>query len=311
METIDIVIPCKNEETNIYNIYNELKKQESRLRSEYDVDFNIIFVDDGSTDNTIKIIKSLSVENKNVKYIFFSKNFGKESAIFAGLKKSNKEFTILMDCDMQDPPELIIDMYKAVKLNNYDACGTRRVSRDGEPKIRSFFSNMFYYFFNLMTNLNLPNGARDFCIMTKKFKDAIIENSERNRFFKGLFCSVGFNIKWIEFKNVKRFAGETKWSFYKLFLYSIDGLTSFSSAPIFISSIIGVMCCLISFMFLIFIIIRAMLFGDRVIGWPSLVAIILFFNGLQFLFIGIIGIYISKNYVELKNRPLYFIKEEL
>ena len=310
MEVIDIVIPCKNEEKNIYNIYDELKKHETCLKKEFDVYFNIIFVDDGSNDKTAFMIKELANSNKNIKYIIFSKNFGKEAAIFAGLKKSNAELTILMDCDMQDPPELIIDMYKAVKLENYDACGTRRVSRKGEPAIRSFFSNLFYLIFNTLTNIKLPNGCRDFCIMSKKFKESLLSNLEKNRFFKGLFCNIGFNVKWLEFENIKRFAGETNWSFYKLILYSIEGITSFSSAPIFISSIFGVFCCILSFIFLIFIIIRAILFGDRVIGWPSLVAIILFLQGLQFLFIGIIGIYISKNYVELKNRPLYFIKDE-
>ena len=173
MEVIDIVIPCKNEEKNIYNIYDELKKHETCLKKEFDVCFNIIFVDDGSNDKTAFMIKELSISNKNIKYIIFSKNFGKEAAIFAGLKKSNAEWTILMDCDMQDPPELIIDMYKAVKLENYDACGTRRVSRKGEPAIRSFFSNLFYLVFNTLTNIKLPNGCRDFCIMSKKFKESL------------------------------------------------------------------------------------------------------------------------------------------
>ncbi len=309
MESIDIIIPCKDEEENIEHIYSEIMKLEPEVKKVGDVNLNIIFIDDGSKDNTSKCIKKLSEQYKNVSYVIFSKNFGKESAIYAGLKKSIGDYAVIMDCDMQDPPIFIVDMYKFMK-EGFEAVGTKRKNRVGEPIIRSFFSNSFYNIFNMLSKTQIPNGMRDFCMMSVKFKNAILSNMEKNRFFKGLFCNVGFKVKWIEFENVNRYKGNTKWSFKNLLFYSIEGLLSFSNMPILVSSIVGIICCIISFITMLFVVIRAIIYGDRVIGWPSMVSIMLFLQGLQFLFIGVIGIYISKNYIELKNRPLYFVEEE-
>ena len=310
MKKIDIIIPCKNEETNINLIYNEIMKYEKDLNQVTETDLNFIFIDDGSTDNTANVIIELSSKNNNVKYIIFSKNFGKEPAIYAGLSKSNADFTVLIDSDMQDPPSLIVDMYKAMINENYDACGTRRKNRKGESVIRSMFSKLFYFIINKLSDVNIPDGMRDFCMMNNRFKNSIIEFKEKNRFFKGMFCSLGYKIKWFEYDNIIRNSGQSSWSFISLVKYALSAIMSFSNVPLLISSIFGIVFCIVSIIAMLFIVIRALIFGDRVVGWPSLVSIILFLSGLQFLFIGMIGLYVSKNYFEIKNRPLYLIMEE-
>lgn len=310
MKTIDIIIPCKNEETNINLVYNEIMKFDKDLNQVIDTDLNFIFIDDGSNDNTSNVIKDLSSKVGNVKYIIFSKNFGKEPAIYAGLSKSDADYVVIMDSDMQDPPSLIIDMYKAIINENYYACGTRRTNRKGEPIIRSIFSKLFYFIINKLSNINIPDGMRDFCLMNKNFKNSILMFKEKNRFFKGMFCNVGYKIKWFEYDNILRSSGMSSWSFISLVKYALSAIMSFSNVPLLISSIFGIVFCFISIIAMLFIVIRALMFGDRVVGWPSLVSIILFLSGLQFLFIGMIGLYVSKNYFEIKNRPLYLIMEE-
>lgn len=310
MKTIDIIIPCKNEENNINLIYNEIMKYEKDLNQVTDTDLNFIYIDDGSNDNTINVIKELSKKVDNVKYIIFTKNFGKESAIFAGLSKSNADYTVLIDSDMQDPPSLIVDMYNAIINENYNACGSRRINRKGEPIIRTIFSKLFYFIINKLSNISIPDGMRDFCIMNRDFKNSILSFKEKNRFFKGMFVSVGYRIKWFEFENISRNSGKSSWSFFSLVKYALSAIMSFSNLPLLISSVFGIIFCFISILAMFFIVIRALIFGDRVIGWPSLVSIILFISGLQFLFIGMIGLYVSKNYFEIKNRPLYLIMEE-
>lgn len=310
MKTIDIIIPCKNEESNINLIYNEIMKYEKDLNQVTETDLNFIFIDDGSTDNTANVIKELSSKVQNVKYIIFSRNFGKEAAISAGLSKSDADFSVLIDSDLQDPPSLIIDMYKAVINENYDACGSRRINRKGEPVVRSIFSKLFYFIINKLSNIRIPDGMRDFCMMNKNFKNSILMFKEKNRFFKGMFCNVGYKIKWFEFENIARNNGKSAWSFFSLVKYALSAIMSFSNLPLLIASMFGIMFCFISLIAMIFIVMRALLFGDRVVGWPSLVSIILFISGLQFLFIGMIGLYISKNYFEIKNRPLYLVMEE-
>ena len=292
---LESVVPCYNEEKNIAKYYYEVRKC---LKG---IDFTIIFVNDGSSDNTLDEIKKL----KNVKYISFSRNFGKEAAIYAGLKNTKADYVILMDVDLQDPPSLIPKMLEYI--DDYDIVGTRRVTRTGEPKIRSFFARRFY---QIISNIELVDGARDFRLMNRNVVDAVLELNENNRFSKGIFEWVGFNTKWIEYENIERSEGETSWSFWKLFKYSIEGIVSFTVAPLHISTIVGIIFSIISFIFILFIIIRTLLFGDPVSGWPSTISIILFIGGIQLFSIGILGQYLAKIYIETKNRPKYIIKED-
>lgn len=295
---LEIVVPCYNEEKNILKYYNEINKH---LKN---IDFNIIFVNDGSSDNTLKEIKKL----KNVNYISFSRNFGKEAAIYAGLKKTKADYVILMDADLQDPPSLIPEMIEYI--DDYDMVATRRVTRTGEPKIRSFFARLFYKLMNIISNIELVDGARDFKLMNRNVVDAVLELNENSRFSKGIFEWVGFNTKWIEYENIERAEGETSWSFWKLFKYSIEGIVSFTVAPLHISMFIGIIFSIIAFIFIIFIVIRTLLFGDPVSGWPSTISIILFIGGIQLFSIGVLGQYMAKIYIETKNRPKYIVKED-
>lgn len=310
MKSIDIIIPCYNEESNVAHLYEEVKKIEKKIKLSTKVSFHFIFIDDGSTDETLSNIKKLSKKYKDISYISFSRNFGKEAAICAGLEKSKSEYTVIMDIDMQDPPSLLPDMIKSVVKDGYNACGTYRSTRRGEPIIRSFFANTFYFLIGKISKIHIPNGCRDYCIMDKVYREKILLHHEKNRFFKGIFCSIGYNVKWIGFENQNRFSGSSKWSFFKLFAYSIEAIMSFSDVPLILSSVVGLIFCGISFLAMMFIVIRAMLFGDRVAGWPSMITILLFLFGLMYLFIGMIGLYISKNYTEIKDRPLYIIKDE-
>jgi len=252
----------------------------------------------------------LSKRDSKVKYISFSRNFGKESAMLAGLKAATGDYITLMDADLQDPPSLLREMYDAIIVEGYDSVGTRRVTRKGEPVIRSFFARMFYKLINKMSNIEMVDGARDYRLMKKQVVEAIISLKEYNRYSKGLFSFVGFDTKWIEYENIERVAGETKWSFWKLFKYALEGITAFSTVPLILSSIIGIIFCIIAFFAIVFIIVKTLVFGDPTDGWPSLACIIVFVSGVQLFSIGIIGQYLSKTYLEVKNRPIYIVKEQ-
>ena len=305
MEKISIIVPCYNEEEALPLFYKEINKVSETM----DEEFEFIFVNDGSKDKTLEVIKNLSTLDKRCKYINFSRNFGKESAMYAGLELSTGNYITLMDADLQDPPSLLPKMLKLIKEEGYDSVGTRRVTRKGEPPIRSFFARMFYKIINKMSKVEMVDGARDYRLITRQMTDAIINLKEYNRYSKGLFSFVGFNTKWLEYENVQRVAGETKWSFWKLFLYAIDGIVAFTTAPLTIAAIMGLIFCLIAFIMIIVIIVKTIAFGDPTSGWPSLACIIFLVSGVQLFALGIIGQYLSKTYLETKKRPIYIIKE--
>lgn len=305
MEVISIIIPCYNEEDSIPLIYNELKKVSNNMK----YDFEFIFVNDGSIDNSLSVLKKLSAKDKQVKYIHFSRNFGKEAAMYAGLSKSKGDYVTIMDADLQDPPSLLPEMLRLIKEEGYDSVSTRRVSRKGEPKIRSFFARKFYKIINKLSKIEMVDGARDYRLMTRQMVNSILELKEYNRYSKGLFSFVGFNTYWLEYENVERVAGETKWSFWGLVKYAIEGIVAFSTLPLSIASLMGFIFCFVSFILIIIIIIKTLIFGDPTSGWPSLVCIIFFVSGIQLFCLGIIGKYLSKTYLETKNRPIYIIKE--
>jgi len=306
MRKISIVVPCYNEEKVLPIFYNEIKK--IMLDMNY-LDFEIILVNDGSTDATLEVIKVLAKKDSNVKYISFSRNFGKEAAMYAGFKECTGDYIAVMDSDLQDPPSLIPEMYRLIREDGYDCVATRRVSRTSEPKIRSYFAKKFYKLMNKISNVDIVDGARDFRLMTRQVLNSILEISEYNRFSKGIFGFVGYNTKWLPYENVERAAGTSKWSFWQLFVYSLEGITAFSTTPLVISSLVGILFCLISILVIIAIIIKTLVYGDLTTGWPSTICIIMFVSGVQLLSIGIIGQYLSKTYLEVKNRPLYIIKE--
>lgn len=307
MKKISIIIPCYNEAETIPFFYKEIDKVSQKLKAH----FEFIFVNDGSKDNTISIIKNYSKKDKRVKYIHFSRNFGKEAAMYAGLEYSKGDYVAIMDADLQDPPSLLPEMLNVLesKDNEYDCVGTRRVTRIGEPPIRSFFARIFYKLINKISKVEMVDGARDYRLMTRQMVNSILELKEYNRYSKGLFQFVGYNTKWLEYENIERVAGVTKWSFWKLFIYAIEGIIAFSTAPLAISSIAGIIFCIISFIIILVIIIKTLIFGDPTSGWPSLVCIIFFVSGIQLFCLGIIGQYLSKTYLETKKRPIYFIKD--
>ena len=307
MEKISVIVSCYNEEKALPLFYEEMERV--RKQDFEDMDFEYIFVDDGSKDKTLEEMKELRKKDSKVRYISFSRNFGKEAAMYAGLEASTGDYVTLMDADLQDPPALLRQMYDTIKNEGYDCVGTRRVTRKGEPPIRSFFARMFYKIINKMSDIEMVDGARDYRLMTRQMVNAIINMKEYNRYSKGLFSFVGFKTKWIEYENVERVAGETKWSFWKLLRYAIEGITAFSTTPLIISSVVGLVFCLIAFLMIILIIVRTMIFGDPTSGWPSLVCIIFFVSGIQLFSLGIIGQYLSKTYLEVKNRPIYIIRE--
>ncbi|MCR4929478.1 MAG: glycosyltransferase family 2 protein [Lachnospiraceae bacterium] len=306
MEKCTIVVPCYNEEEAIplfYEATNEALK-DMPLEIEY------LFVNDGSRDKTLDVLRELSEKDTRVHYVSFSRNFGKEAAMYAGLKESTGDYVAIMDADLQDPPELIPGMYESIIEEGYDCVATRRVDRKGEPPIRSAFANMFYFIMHIIAKVDMVPGARDFRLMKRNMVDAIVDMGEYNRFSKGIFGWVGFDTKWIPYENRKRVAGKTKWSFFKLFQYSIEGIVAFSTAPLVWSSLIGMFFCLLAFAALIFLFVRALVFGDPVSGWPSLACMITFFAGIQLFCFGIIGMYMSKTYLEVKGRPIYIVKEK-
>lgn len=305
-EKISLVVPCYNEEEVLPYFYEEFCKVAEDL-AQFRVE--VIFVDDGSKDSTLAVIKEMAEKDIRVKYLSFSRNFGKEAAIYAGFQHADGDYVAMLDADLQDPPSMLPEMLQDIREEGYDSVATRRVSRKGEPPIRSFFARRFYRLMNKISTTEIMDGARDYRLMTKQFKEAILELSEYNRFSKGIFGWVGFKTKWIEFENVERKAGETKWSFWKLFKYSLEGIIGFSTAPLAMVSMLGVGVCGIAFLFLIFILIRTVCFGDPVAGWPSMTCIILMLGGIQLLCLGILGMYLSKTYLETKKRPIYICGE--
>lgn len=307
MKLLSVIVPCYNEEENIEPFYLELLKETSFL-AEKDMKLELLYIDDGSQDRTVEEIKKLREKDERVHLIAFSRNFGKEAAMYAGLENSNGDYVVLMDADLQDPPALLARMVSYVE-QGYDSVATRRVSRKGEPPIRSFFARMFYGLMKRISKTEIVDGARDYRLMTRQMVDAILSLQEYNRFTKGIFGWVGFQTKWLEYENMERVRGETKWSFWKLLLYSLDGITAFSTVPLMLSSVVGVFFCLLAFVMIIFIIVRKLLFGDPVSGWPSLVCIILMTSGVQFFCTGILGQYLAKVYMEVKKRPIYLAKE--
>lgn len=306
---LSIIVPCYNEEESVPLFYQEAVKQETFFH-EKDVELELIFVDDGSKDKTVEEVKKLREKDERIHLVSFSRNFGKEAAIIAGLEKAKGDFTVLMDADLQDPPALLPEMYGYIE-QGYDSVATRRVDRKGEPPIRSFFARRFYGLMRKISKTEIVDGARDYRLMTRQVTDAILSMREYNRFSKGIFGWVGYKTKWLEYENVQRAAGETKWNFWKLFLYSLDGITAFSTVPLAISSIMGVVFCIIAFVAIIALIIKNLIYHDPTPGWPSMVCIILLVSGVQLFCLGIVGQYLSKTYLEVKKRPIYLVKEEL
>ncbi len=303
---LTVIVPCYNEEAALHFFYAEMEKVMQQMQ---EVEFELLFVNDGSRDKTLEVIRELADKDERVKYVSFSRNFGKEAAIYAGLEHSTGDLTAIMDADLQDPPALLPEMYKAIVEEGYDSVATRRVSRKGEPPIRSFFARMFYKLMKKISKADIVDGARDYRLMSRQFVDALLEMGEYNRFSKGLFGWVGFKTKWLEYENIERVAGETKWSFWKLFLYSVDGIVAFSTMPLSLSALLGVCMCMVSVLAVIFIIVRQILYGGSAFGWPSMVCIMMFLGGIQLLCIGILGSYLAKTYLEVKKRPIYICKE--
>ena len=306
---LSVIVPCYNEEENVPYFYEELMKL-TPFFEEKKLDLELIYVDDGSKDGTVNEVKKLNEKDDRVKLVSFSRNFGKEAAIYAGFSKSKGDYVVMMDADLQDPPSLLPKMFHYIE-EGYDSVATRRVSRKGEPVIRSFFARLFYKLINKISKTDIVDGARDYRLMTRQVVDAILSIGEYNRFSKGIFGWVGFNTKWVEYENVERTKGETKWSFWGLFLYSIEGIIAFSTAPLAFASIMGVLFCVIAFVIIITIIVRSLFWQDPTSGWPSLVCIISMVSGVQLLCLGILGQYMSKTYLEVKHRPIYLVKEEI
>lgn len=308
MKKISVIVPCYNEQEAIPFFYDEIVKISKIM--ENDAEFEYLFINDGSKDKTIDVLRELAKKDERVKYVSFSKNFGKEAAMYAGLEKSSGDYIAVMDVDLQDPPELLVQMFQDLESGEYDCVATRRVSRTGEPPIRSLFAKLFYSMINKISKTEIVDGARDYRLMTRQMVDAILEVKEYNRFSKGIFSWVGFNTKWLEYENVERRAGETKWSFWKLLKYSLDGIVAFSTVPLSIASVLGLLLCFIAFVLIIVIVVKTLAFGDPVAGYPSLMCVILFVGGVQLFCMGILGKYLSKTYLETKKRPIYLVKEE-
>lgn len=309
MKLLSVIVPCYNEEESVADFYEELMKN-SGFFKEKDLEVEILYIDDGSKDGTVREVKKLHEKDERVHLISFSRNFGKEAGIYAGLNHAKGDYLVVMDVDLQDPPSLLPEMFSYIE-QGYDSVATRRVTRKGEPIIRSFFARMFYKLMNKISSTEIVDGARDYRLMTRQVADAILSMKEYNRFTKGIYGWVGFQTKWLEFENVERRKGETKWSFWKLFKYSIEGIVAFSTAPAGVASVIGLIFCILAFLLIAVIIVRTSIFGDPVAGWPSLVCIISMVSGVQLFCMGIIGQYVSKTYLEVKKRPIYIVKEEI
>lgn len=306
MPKISIVVPCYNEQAALPIFYQEI----TRIAGEMNyAEFEFVFIDDGSKDDTLPTLRRLAAQDKRVRFVSLSRNFGKEAGMLAGLEAATGDFVATMDADLQDPPSLLPALYKAVSEEGYDCAATCRTTREGEPPVRSFFARMFYKLINRISDADIVDGARDYRLMRRAMVDAILSMREYNRFSKGIFGWVGFKTKWVPFVNVERVAGETKWSFWKLFLYSLEGIIAFSTAPLALASVLGVLICLIAFVFVVVVLVKTLAFGDPVGGWPSMMCVMLFLGGVQLLCIGISGQYLAKTYLEAKRRPVYLVRE--
>ena len=302
---ISVIVSCYNEEESLPLFYKEMNKVMEEMAGN---EFELVFVNDGSSDKTLDVIKSLREKDTRIRYVSFSRNFGKEAAMLAGLDYATGDYITLMDDDLQDPPRLLPAMLEYIN-DGYDCVGTRRVTRKGEPPIRSFFARMFYKLINKLSKVEMVDGARDYRLMTRQMVNAITSTREYNRYSKGLWSFVGFKTKWLEFENVERIAGETKWSFWKLFKYAIDGIVAFSTVPLTMAAFLGILFCVIAFIMILVIVFKTIIWGDPVGGWPSLACIIIFVSGIQLFFMGIFGEYLAKTYLETKKRPIYIVKE--
>ena len=308
MALLSVIVPCYNEEENVRCFYDELMKNQGFFE-EKQLQIEIIYIDDGSRDKTVEEVKKLRQQSKDIHLVSFSRNFGKEAAIYAGLKTARGDYVVVMDADLQDPPSLLPEMFSYLE-QGYDSVATRRVTRKGEPPIRSFFARMFYRLMNRISKTDMVDGARDYRLMTRQVVDSILAMGEYNRFTKGIFGWVGFNTRWVEFENVERARGESKWNFWKLFVYSIEGITAFSTVPLAFVAMMGILMCFVAFIFIAVIVIKTLIWGDPVGGWPSMVCILCLVSGVQLLCLGIVGQYLSKTYLEVKKRPIYLVKEE-
>ena len=309
MKKLSCIIPCYNEEAALPYFLQEIRKVADNMSTTFQLDFEILFINDGSRDKTLQILRQAVQEDKRIRYISFARNFGKEAAMYAGFQNCTGDYAAVMEADMQDPPSLLPEMYQALQSGEYDSVATRRVTRKGEPPIRSFFARCFYKLINRISDADIVDGARDFRLMTRQMVDAILSMTEYNRFSKGIFGWVGFRTKWLPYENVERVAGETKWSFWKLFLYSLEGITAFSTAPLAIASIAGILLCIVALLFVCVVLVKTLAFGDAVGGWPSMMCVILFLGGVQLFCMGILGQYLAKTYLETKKRPIYIVQE--
>lgn len=308
-QRISVVVPCYNEEQALPYFIQEIQKVAAQMAPKQ-VELEILLVNDGSRDNTLSLLRTYAAQYPNVRYLSFSRNFGKEAAMYAGLEHARGDYVAMIDADMQDPPSLLPQMYDILQTGEYDSVATRRVSRKGEPAIRSFFARMFYKIINRISDADIVDGARDYRLMSRTMVDAILSMKEYNRFSKGIFGWVGFRTYWLPYENVERVAGETKWSFFKLFRYSLEGIVAFSTAPLAIASVVGVLVCLAAVVALAVVLAKTLIFGDPVAGWPSMICIILFLGGVQLLTMGIMGQYLAKTYLETKKRPIYILAEQ-
>lgn len=306
MDKISVIVPCYNEEEALPLFYAEIQSVMAKMN---DVEWELCFVDDGSADGTLACLRRFAQTDPHVRFTSFSRNFGKEAAMFAGFEMCTGDYAAVMDADMQDPPSLLPEMYEILRGGEYDSVATRRTTRTGEPKIRSFFARMFYRIINKISNADIVDGARDFRLMRRSMVDAILSMGEYNRFSKGIFGWIGFRTKWLPYENIERVAGETKWSFWKLFLYSLDGITAFSTMPLMLSSLLGLICCAVALVMIAVIVGKTLMFGDPVGGWPSMMSVILLLGGIQLFSVGILGQYLAKTYLETKRRPIYLVRE--
>ena len=306
---VTIIVPCYNEEAALPYFLEAIQKTEAEMSAAYGCGFEMLFVNDGSKDGTLSVLRRFAKEMPNVRYLSFSRNFGKEAAMYAGLREARGDYVVIMDADLQHPPAMLPEMYEGLQSGEYECVAARRESRKGEPPIRSFFARCFYKLINRISDTEIVDGACDFRMMTRQMVDAIVSMGEYNRFSKGIFGWVGFRTKWLPYENVERVAGETKWSFWKLLLYSLQGIVGFSTVPLAIASVLGILLCVVSFLMVVYIIVKTLLFGDPVSGWPSLACMVMFMGGIQLLCMGILGQYLAKTYLETKHRPIYILAE--
>lgn len=309
MPRLSIVVPCYNEEAALPHFWKEIQAVADDMFTQKDISFEFLFVNDGSRDETLKLLKEMAAKDKRVRYLSFSRNFGKEAALFAGLRYAKGDYVAVMDADLQDPPALLPQMYEILQSGAYDCAATRRVDRKGEPPFRSFFARIFYKLINRISGAEIVDGARDFRLMTRKMVNAVLAVGEYNRFSKGIFGWVGFQTKWLPYENTERVAGKTKWSFWTLLFYAFDGIVAYSTVPLAIASVLGILFCIVSLIWLVEILVKTLIWGDPVAGFPTLACLLLLIGGSIQLSLGIIGQYLAKTYLETKRRPIYIISE--